>query len=217
MHRKKELLARLFAASLVSAALFGCSGGNDGSGSSGSTLSGVAAEGKAIAKATVSIRDASGNSRSVSTDDNGGFSFSTSGLTFPLMLKVTGSGGSYYTLLTSAEANSQRVNITSFTNAIVQLALNAADNGALDDSFGKGGFANVTPAALAAAEDAFKKLLQQEFGNVSGVTDVSPRFVAFTPASGSGDGDEIDRMLNLFKPSRAGGNGNSYISLNIVP
>jgi hydroxybutyrate-dimer hydrolase len=221
MHKKKELLAQLFAASLVSAALFGCSGGGDGSSSSGAasgtTLAGVAAEGKAIAKATVSIRDASGASRSAGTDDDGNFSFSTSGLKFPVMLKVTGSNGTYYTLLTSDDVGGKHVNITNFTNAVAQLALNVADDKGLDSSFGSGAFANLTPAALAAADDAFKKLLQQEFGNIPGVTDISPRFVEFIPAGNGHDGDEVDRMLNLFKPNRGSGNGNAYVSLNAVP
>jgi hydroxybutyrate-dimer hydrolase len=217
MHRRKELLARLFAASLVSAALFGCGGGGSDSPASGGggTLTGVAAEGRAIAKSAVSIRDANGVSRSVTTDAIGNFSFSSAGLAFPLMLKVTGSNGVYYTVVTSDDVANKRINISNFTNAVVQLALNLSDDSGLESSYGSGAYAKLTPAALAAADDAFKALLKDEFGSISGVTNVSPRFVEFTPASDDHDGDEVDRMLNLFRPNR--GNGNSYISLNVVP
>jgi hydroxybutyrate-dimer hydrolase len=217
MQRKKELLARLFAASLVSAALFGCGGGDDNGGAAGVTLSGVAAEGRAIANAAVSIRDANGTTRSATTDAEGNFSFSTAGLAFPVMLKVAGSNGTYYTLLTSTDTSNKRINISNFTNAVTQLALNASDNAALDDSYAKGGYAGVSAATLSAADEAFKALLKKEFGTIAGVTDVSPRFVVFTPASDDKDGDEVDRMLGLFTPGRASGGGNSYISLNVVP
>ena len=217
MLKKKALLAQLFAASLVSASLFGCgSSDNDGDSapSPAVTISGVAAEGLAIPSATISIRDARGASRSATTDDDGNFSFSTSGLSFPLMLKVTGAGGAYYTLLTSDDAD-KRANLTNFTSAIAQLALDAADAAALEASFSNGGFGSVSGGKVAEADDTFKKLMKQELGTIAGITDVSPRFVVFVPSSKNRDGDEVDRMLNLFKPQR--GSSNSLLSMNGKP
>ena len=213
MPRKKVLLSQLFAVSLVSASLFGC-GGSDSASASGVTMKGVAAEGAAIANATVSIRDASGNTRSATTDDNGSFSFSTGGLSFPLMLKVAGSGGTYYTLLTSDDVD-KRVNLTNFTRSIAQLALNAADDAALEASFNSGEFRGVSRGKVVEAEDAFRQLVKQELGTVAGVTDASPRTIVFVPASKNQDGDEVDRMLTLFKPQR--GSSNSLLSLNRKP
>jgi hydroxybutyrate-dimer hydrolase len=215
MPRRKVLLAQLFAVSLVSASLFGCgSSGSDGASAPGVTMKGVAAEGAAIANAAIAIRDASGNSRSATTDDNGNFSFSTSGLNFPLMLKVAGSNGTYYTLLTTDDVD-KRVNLTNFTRSIAQMALNAADDAALEASFNSGEFRSVSSGKVTEAEDVFKKLMKQELGTVAGVTDVSPRTIVFVPASKSQDGDEVDRMLTLFKPQR--GSSNSLVSLNRKP
>jgi hydroxybutyrate-dimer hydrolase len=221
MPRRKVLLAQLFAVSLVSASLFGCGGsssssgsGSDGASASGVTMKGVAAEGAAIANAAIAIRDANGNSRSATTDDNGNFSFSTSGLSFPLMLKVAGSSGTYYTLLTADDVD-KRVNLTNFTRSIAQLALNAADDAALETSFNSGEFRGVSSGKVAEAEDVFKKLMKQELGTVAGVTDASPRTIVFVPASKNQDGDEVDRMLTLFKPQR--GSSNSLVSLNRKP
>ncbi len=217
MPRRKVLLSQLFAVSLVSASLFGCGGGGSDSGSqasSGVTMKGVAAEGAAIANATITIKDANGASRSATTDDNGNFSFSTAGLTFPLMLKVAGSGGTYYTVLTSDDVD-KRVNMTNFTHAIAQLALNAADDAALEASFNSGEFRGVASGRMVEAEDAFKALMKQEFGVIAGVTDISPRTIVFVPSSKLQDGDEVDRMLTLFKPQR--GSINSLRSLNRKP
>ena len=217
MPRRKVLLSQLFAVSLVSASLFGCGGSGSDSGSqasSGVTMKGVAAEGAAIANATIAIKDANGASRSATTDDNGNFSFSTAGLTFPLMLKVAGSGGTYYTVLTSDDVD-KRVNMTNFTHAIAQLALNAADDAALEASFNSGEFRGVASGRVVEAEDAFKALMQQEFGVIAGVTDTSPRTIVFVPSSKLQDGDEVDRMLTLFKPQR--GSINSLRSLNRKP
>lgn len=213
MPRKRVPLSQLLAISLVSASLFGC--GSSGSDTSaGVTLKGVAAEGAAIANATIAIRDVDGNSRNATTDDNGNFSFSTSGLRFPLMLKVAGTGGTYYTLLTTDDVD-KRVNLTNFTRSIAQLALNAADDAALEASFNSGEFRGVSASKVAEAEDTFKKLMKQELGTIPGVTDASPRTIAFVPASKNQDGDEVDRMLTLFKPQR--GSSNSLVSLNGKP
>ena len=162
MPRRKVLLSQLFAVSLVSASLFGCGSGGSDSGSqasSGVTMKGVAAEGAAIANATITIKDANGASRSATTDDNGNFSFSTAGLTFPLMLKVAGSGGTYYTVLTSDDVD-KRVNMTNFTHAIAQLALNAADDAALEASFNSGEF-----RAFSGVMDALPRGQQQDGGS----------------------------------------------------
>lgn len=218
MPRKKIMLSQLFAVSLVSASLFGCGGsgssGSDNVPAPGVTLKGVAAEGAAIANGTISIRDANGATRSATTDDNGNFSFSTSGLQFPLMLKVAGSNGTYYTLLTADDVD-KRVNLTNFTRSIAQLALNAADDAALEASFNSGDFRSVSSSKVVEAEDIFRKLMQQELGTIAGVTDGSPRTIVFVPASKNQDGDEIDRMLTFFKPQR--GSSNSLVSLNRKP
>lgn len=60
-------------------------------GSSATTLSGTAAEGLAIANATVTARDTLGKTRSTTTDASGNYTLDTAGLSYPLMLQVTGS------------------------------------------------------------------------------------------------------------------------------
>ncbi|MCK6396846.1 carboxypeptidase-like regulatory domain-containing protein, partial [Zoogloea sp.] len=49
-----------------------------GSGSSNHSVSGIAAEGLAIANAVVTVKDAAGTTRSVTTDASGNYVFDTS-------------------------------------------------------------------------------------------------------------------------------------------
>jgi hydroxybutyrate-dimer hydrolase len=209
MRKDRKLAFRLVAAALACGTLIGC-----GSGNNTATLNGVAAEGKAIAGTVVSLKDANGISRSATTDANGNFSFPLFGLSAPMMLKVTGAGGNYYTLLT-ADDSGKHINLTNFTHTIALMALNAADTAALDAHFASGDFRNLGNCALSAAEAAFLALLRNELGTIAGITDISPRFLNFTPASDDHDGDEADRLLTLFKPMPAGTTG--FLSLNRPP
>jgi glucoamylase len=72
-------------------------GGGSSSGSSGSsagTISGVAATGKAIADATVTLIDIKGKTATGTTNGNGVFTINTSGLTPPFLLAVKSNAGS---------------------------------------------------------------------------------------------------------------------------
>lgn len=210
IQKSRKLVTCLFAASLISAALVGCGGaGGDSTG----TLNGVAAEGKAIASAAVTLKDAAGTTRSATTGATGNFSFPLSGLVAPMMLKVSGAGGNYYTLVTSDDT-AKRVNLSNFTHNIALMALSAADTAALDAKFANGSFNSLSSAALTAADVAFGALLSSELGTIAGVTDTSPRFIVFTPASAGQDGDEIDRLLTLFKPQLVAG---SFFPFNLPP
>jgi hydroxybutyrate-dimer hydrolase len=210
MRRTGKTISSLAAAALACSTLISCGSGSGNT----ATLNGVAAEGKAIAGAVVSLKDSNGISRSATTDANGNFSFPMTGLNAPLMLKVTGAGGTYYTLLT-ADDSGKHINLTNFTHSIAQMALNAADSAALDASFTSGDFKNLGSSALSNAETAFLTLLKDELGNIAGITDTSPRFLNFTPSSDDHDGDEADRLLTLFKPMPTGTSG--FLSLNRPP
>lgn len=196
MYARKKLIAQLVTAAVAGTLLAGCGGGG---GSGSAALTGVAAEGLAIANTTVTLKDANGNTRTATTNASGNFSISTAGLTAPFMLRVTGANGTYYTLVTSGDTG-QRVNITNFTHGISLMALSAADDAALATAFNNGTFKNVTSTAIAAADTAFMTMLQDQLGTVPGVTNVSPRFATFTPATATQPGDEADRLLTFVKP-----------------
>lgn len=211
MHQKKKL-PLLIAGALLGLTLAGCGGGGGGGGAS-ALLSGVAAFGEAIPGGVVTLRDAAGNTRTASTDANGNYSIALSGLSAPFMLKVTHAGETYYSLVMAGETG-QRANITPHTRAVLFLALAAADSAALEAIFAGGSFKNVSSTSLANAEAQFRAALVASLGTVAGVTDASPRSIAFTPASASQAGDELDRLLANFNPLPAAG---SYVALNKRP
>ena len=108
---------------LVLACLAACGGGGGGggngtgstpSGSSGTPLSGVAATGKALASAQISLRDAAGTIRRTTSDSNGAFSVDMAGLQAPMVLEAQ-SGGT--TLYAPVFAGDRHVNVNQFTNA----------------------------------------------------------------------------------------------------
>ena len=82
-HRIRTRAIALAVSTLI---LSACGGG----GSHPQSVSGIAAEGLAIANAAVTVKDAVGNTRSVTTDARGNYTIDTAGLTFPVMLQVTG-------------------------------------------------------------------------------------------------------------------------------
>lgn len=211
MYARKKLIAQLVTAAVAGTLLAGCGGGG---GSGSAALTGVAAEGLAIANTTVTLKDANGNTRTATTNASGNFSISTAGLTAPFMLRVTGANGTYYTLVTSGDTG-QRVNITNFTHGISLMALSAADDAALATAFNNGTFKNVTSTAIAAADTAFMTMLQDQLGTVPGVTNVSPRFATFTPATATQPGDEADRLLTFIKPIPS--TGNTVSAVNTPP
>lgn len=85
-----------------------------GSASSATTLSGVAATGKALASARISLRDAAGVIRRTTSDSNGAFSLDMSGLQAPMVLEAQ-SGGT--TLYAPVFAGDTHVNVNQLTNA----------------------------------------------------------------------------------------------------
>ena len=110
--------------------LAACGGG----GSSNQSVSGIAAEGLAIANAVVTIKDATGATRSVTTDASGNYVFDTSGLSFPLMLQVTGTKGVWHALVTEDDRG-KSANINNATNSVALLALGATTTADLQAAF----------------------------------------------------------------------------------
>ena len=127
----------------MSALLIAC---GSGGGSAGSvsvptmpSLSGVAAIGMALAKASVTLKDSTGKTETTTTDESGNFNFNNvSSLTPPLMLQVKGSaaGISYvlHSVMTSAPAQgTNTLNVTPATDALITQTLGADPAITFDD------------------------------------------------------------------------------------
>ncbi|WP_374264983.1 3-hydroxybutyrate oligomer hydrolase family protein [Zoogloea sp.] len=180
-----------------------------GSGSHHDSLSGTAAEGLAIANTTVSVKDAGGTVRTATTDASGNYSLDTSGLSYPLMLQVTGSKGTWHALVT-ADDRGKPANINNVTDSIALAALGVAANADLQSAFAAGSFRNVSAAAVASADQKLLDALEAELGK----RPESLRSARFTPGTPDADGDETDRLLTLVEARPSGGGFGTY---NVLP
>ncbi len=189
--------------------LSACGGGGGGGTGTGSHLSGIAAEGLAITNAAVSIKDAQGTTRSVTTDAGGNYVFDTAGLEFPLMLQITGSKGVWHALVTADDLG-KPANINNATHSVALLALGAGSTAELQAAFASGSFRTVSAAAVASADTKLLDALEAELGK----RPASLRSASFTPGTADADGDETDRLLTLVDAKPAGG---AFTAYNVMP
>src|SRR5512142_3327314 len=113
--------ARIIAAGLSCIALVtaGCSSGSGGGNGNQRTVSGTAASGAPLASVTVTLKDATGASRTATTAADGRFSIDTTGLTPPFLVLVADAGGALYSVSADAAAQST-INVTPLTDLIIR-------------------------------------------------------------------------------------------------
>lgn len=196
--RRNSLALAVSSALLVAA----CGGGGGGG---GAQLSGIAAEGQAIANGVVTVKDRLGQTRTAQTDASGNYTMNVSGLSYPLMFQITGSKGTWHALATEADID-QRININNATNSIAMLALGLSNDNALKAAFASGNFIQVTSTAIADADGKLLDAYQAELGK----RPPSLRSAVFTPATAASEGDETDRLLGLVDLQPSGGGFGTY-------
>lgn len=156
----KHFRLRALTLAVSGALILAACGGGEGS---ASALSGTAAEGLAIANATLTARDAVGNTRSTTTDAGGNYSLDTAGLRFPLMLQITGSKGVWHALV-STDDTGRTANVNNATDSVALLALGLGSSAALQNAFTNGSFREVSAARIAEADARLLDALEQELG-----------------------------------------------------
>ncbi len=146
--------------------LAGCGGGSS-TGSSASTISGVAATGAAVS-GTIFLKDSAGHELSMATT-NGTFSFNVSALSPPFMLKASWGGTTMYSFSTAAGT----ANITPLTQMIVAAAANGSNLDAIYAAPSMSTFAAVAsnlPASTASLRANLKPLLERYSADMSPIT-----------------------------------------------
>ncbi|MEW6683990.1 MAG: hypothetical protein AB1451_13915 [Nitrospirota bacterium] len=97
--------------------LAGCNGGGGSSSPAATTVTGTAATGAAIVGATISIKDAAGDTATATTGTDGTYSLDVTGMTPPFLLQVDVGGGSF---LYSVGETAGTVNVHPLTDLIIR-------------------------------------------------------------------------------------------------
>lgn len=194
--------SRKLAGALASATLVGLlaacgSGGGGGDALAGSTVSGVAATGLAIANGQVSLKCTAGTAPSATTLADGSFSVDVSSVTLPCVLRVdfndaaTGAPQELYSLAQGAGT----VNITPVTDMVLA---NLSTSGVAADVFDKFDANQVKTYSadrINTAVQTVKAALQSQGVDISNLPD-DPIRTKLQAADGSGKGDAQDNMLD---------------------
>jgi len=203
MHNNLKRLNGAVAITALAAALAACGGGGGGSGpggagaATGSTVSGVAAIGLAIANGTVSLKCAAVDPSAVKTLADGSYSVDVSKSTLPCVARVdyvdpsTGSAQKLHSLVQAAGT----VNITPVTDMMVA---NLSSTGAAADAYDKFD-ANEVKSYTAARVNTVMQTVKREL-EAKGVSTThlpdDPIGSKFHAANGSNLGDDQDAMLD---------------------
>jgi hypothetical protein len=192
---------------LAAAALTACGGGGSGSAntpptstpaSPGSFLGGTAAFGAPLAKAKITISDATGKTVTVTADDAGNYKADVSGLKAPLLVTATASMGDavrvYHALLANdvPAGSTGHANVTQLTEAIVALA--SSDGSTPGEFASTDKLKTLDPARLQKAQDLVKAIVK-DVAAALGNAGYDPLTTSFTADSISGG----DKLLDLLK------------------
>lgn len=188
----KRLALGIASAGLLT--IYGCGGGNSSATpttTSGvtTTFSGVAATGKALANATVSISCAVGSGSAPPTKTDGSYSVDIKNITLPCALKAASSDGTTVlysvTSATATSKNTQVANITPLTQLLVA-SLTGSEPAAFFSNFSASTASSVTDSAISTAQTAVLGTLSNAGIDVSGLSTtslVSGPLVAGSPTS----------------------------------
>lgn len=191
-------LHRLIAVVCAGLVVSGCGGGggssNSGGGTTSATLSGTAAAGLPLI-GSVTVKDANGQTKTVTIGGNGSYTVDVSGMTAPFTLRASGTaGGSTYVIhsaATSSDLNGT-INITQLTDLILsnvagQIASNYFDNG---------NFGGLTSSELAAEAAKLKEKLLPVLTALGVDASTDLLHTAFTPLSSA-----LDKALDAIQVS----------------
>jgi len=189
-------VTRLTLSAVAFAVLTACGGGSgsDTASTSATTVSGTAAAGLPLV-GNVTVKDATGTTKTAAIGSNGGYSVDVSDMTAPFVLRAEGSaGGTTYTLYSAAtEADKNgTINITPLTDLILS---NVAGKLA-SQYFAGADFSGLTAGELDAEADKLKEKLLPVL-QALGVDDATDLLrTPFTPLD-----SELDQALDALRVS----------------
>ncbi|MDQ8022740.1 MAG: GDSL-type esterase/lipase family protein [Moraxellaceae bacterium] len=208
MYYTAMTLRRSVAAVLTTIALAGCGGGGDSAttsapAASATTLTGVAATGKAMASATIKVYDANGVVRSTTAAASGSYSVDVTGMTPPLLIVATRQTDSHVLELTSIVATvtaggSTNANVNQLTDRIVSDVASANALKGVPALIAQGRTAGITPAQITTATNDTRALVQAALtaAGISNAATLDPVSIKMVV------GDSFDKVLDLLRSNR---------------
>lgn len=196
----------------VSAGLGGCVG-DGGKADVAEVVTGTVSDGMALANATVSITDSSRSDEpttTVTTDENGRFSFRPGSRVYPFTLSVTSGNKQLFSIVLGSD---RHVNINPASTIISQYALRASYGGTAVASSGIG---KVTADQVSQAEQLYLQTVRADSPRAAEIFDISPRTKEFQPETATLRSDAYGEYLSLIDVS-ARQQDNRMVLLNQLP
>jgi glucoamylase len=205
MNKNNLRVARFALCASMSAVLVACGGGGSGSNTDASTgsgngqssatansVSGTVAIGHALAGAPITLTDVNGKTGTATSDANGSYSVSITGLTAPFLITAidkSGVSGTLYSVVAhagTAGGAPVTANVTPLTTAVAALITQSGNPGDLGQA---GGLAAITSSAIntavATLDTAIAPILTQYKLSASSFDPIGG---AFTPDQTAADG-----------------------------
>lgn len=190
----------LYSVTAVSAALFlqACGGGGTSTATTtpSTSVSGVAAVGAPISSGAISLIGANGATAAGSISESGSYTVDTTGLTFPILVRVDGVAGGestvHYTVINQAGGS---INANPVTTAIVTLAMRQ-DPGDVFQNARVSDIALLTPTAVANASSTLNTALN---GARTAAGLATTEDVNFLSGSFVANKTGLDKILDLIK------------------
>lgn len=190
----------LYSVTAVSAALFlqACGGGGTSTATTtpSTSVSGVAAVGAPISSGAISLIGANGATAAGSISESGSYTVDTTGLTFPILVRVDGVAGGestvHYTVINQAGGS---INANPVTTAIVTLAMRQ-DPGDVFQNARVSDIALLTPTAVANASSTLNSALN---GARTAAGLATTEDVNFLSGSFVANKTGLDKILDLIR------------------
>ncbi|MFN2529217.1 MAG: hypothetical protein ABR584_10945 [Candidatus Baltobacteraceae bacterium] len=214
MPKQTHTLSKLAIFAMCSLLVTGCGGGGGSSAapptvtpgppiatppSSTSSVSGIAATGKSIAAAAVSLKDSTGATKSATTAADGSYSIDTTGMTGPFIVTTTSGSTKLYSV--SADSNAKTVvNITPLTDVVARSWYGAQSTN-IDAAFASSSPNAPAPVAAASITGAVQNIVQLWLTK-AGVSATGFNIIS-TPFAANGTG--LDLVLSETSVNQATG------------
>ena len=191
------------AAAIAAAALAACGGSDDAASAPTTTLTGVAATGRAMSGAAITVYDAGGTTRSAQADAAGRYSVDAQGLVPPLLVLASQPNVTHTLQLAALVAThspgaSTRANVNQLTDRIASEV--AVDNGfkGVPALLAQGRTAGITATQIQAATDKTRALVLDALkaAGVAGAETLDPTGVEMAV------GDKFAQVLDLLRSNR---------------